>query len=296
MSTQDSVRRAQQRAGQTEEPPRQQALTVLDRPVNSTEQLRVLLTAATESIGRSLPDQRRVERFYQMVMVYAQRTPKLLECTGISILSSALICAQNGLELGPLGHAWLIPRRNKHTGRMEAQFLLGYLGEAELAMRSGEYEAVSAVEVCERDVFDYEQGFRWTIEHRPHRGEDRGAVTHVYAVAWLRGGQHHPFVVLTRAEVEQRRARSQTPDAGPWVTDWLPMARKTSVRALRPQLRLTAEAARVLEADGQVFRTLEPDLLSAAPIEQEPEDGEQPDAPAPASGPPAGPEGQQTLV
>lgn len=275
VSTQDSVRRARERAGQPEGAPRQTAL--IERPVGNVDQLRVLLNAASASIQRSLPDQRKVERFYQMVMVNAQRTPKLLECTGISLLSSALVCAQNGLELGPLGHAWLIPRRNSKTGLTEAQFFLGYLGEAELAMRSGEYESVVGIEVRERDYFRHEQGFGWTIEHVPYADGDRGEVTRVYAVAFLRGGgRHHPFVVLSREEIEARRRRSSSPDDGPWVTDWVPMARKSGIRALRSQLRLTAEAARVQDADGRVFRSLEPDLISqTTPTEEASSSGEQ---------------------
>ena len=78
------------------------------------------------------------------------------------------------------------------------------------------------------------------------------AILAAYAVARLRDGSI-VFEVLTRQEVDARRARSMSRENGPWVTDYARMARKTSLRALFTGglVPMSAEIVRALEVDDE---------------------------------------------
>ena len=72
-------------------------------------------------------------RFANLIMSEVRRTPKLAQCTVPSLAGAVLTCAQLGLEPGPMGLAWIIPRMNRRKGCMEANFQLGYRGAVQLA-------------------------------------------------------------------------------------------------------------------------------------------------------------------
>lgn len=77
---------------------------------------------------------------------------------------------------------------------------------------------------------------------------DRGKVTHVYAVAKLKGGGVQ-FEVMSRAEIEKIRQASKAGNTGSWSTHWDEMAKKTVIRRLFKYLPLSIEAARAVEID-----------------------------------------------
>jgi recombinational DNA repair protein RecT len=84
--------------------------------------------------------------------------------------------------------------------------------------------------------------------HRPHFGADSGPATHVYGRARLRSGDWL-IEVMTAAEVEAIRGRSQAADSGPWVTDWNEMAKKTVIKRLCKALPRSTELAEAIDAD-----------------------------------------------
>jgi recombination protein RecT len=193
-------------------------------------------------IARALPKHITPERMARVALTAMRNTPDLAYSDEVSFLGSVLALAQLGLEPNtPLGQAWLIPR--KRGGGLETTGVIGYQGYQALAFRSGLVASVESRIVFGDDTFDYRYGTDPRIDHKPDEKEERTdpqRVRYAYAVGFMLTGRPI-FEVLTRAQVEKRRARSAAGKSGPWVTDWIAMARKTAVRALWPQLPKSAE-------------------------------------------------------
>lgn len=180
------------------------------------------------------------DRMIKLVFSALNQTPKLLECTPMSLYNSMIQSASLGLEPNtPLGHAYLVPFKGK------AQLIIGYKGYIALAARTGSISKISSHIVREDDIFEYEYGTDEFLRHVP-RGT--GKPTHAYSIAWLKGGEPQ-FEVMTLVEIEEARSRSASANSGPWVTDWEMMARKTPIRKLFHYLPLSAEAARAVAID-----------------------------------------------
>lgn len=212
-----------------------------------------LLRKMEGEIARALPKHVTPERMTRVTLTALRTTPNLANCTRASFLGSVLSAAQLGLEPNtPLGQCYLIPRKNKRKidGQwhefLECTLMLGYQGMLDLARRSGQVSRIYAFVVREGDDFHYQLGVDPTVHHIPREDNDDAAITHAYAVAHLEGGGHQ-FVVLTRAQVDKRRARG---GGGPaWKTDYEAMATKTAIRALFRFLPKSSEMARAVVLD-----------------------------------------------
>lgn len=101
-------------------------------------------------INTTLQDPKRAQRFSAAIVSAVSANPKLQECEATTVLSSALL--GEALNLSPsaaLGQYWLIPYKNNKTGITVCQFQLGVAGYKQLAMRSGQYLDIDAIEVRE---------------------------------------------------------------------------------------------------------------------------------------------------
>lgn len=209
-----------------------------------------------QQIAVALPKHMTADRFVRVALTALLKTPKLLDCTKESVIECMLNCSALGLE--PDGRrAHLIPYGNKCT------LIVDYKGIVELAKRSGDVAGVFAQTVCERDDFTWENG---EVTHRIDWKNDRGGVYAVYATITLKDGTKQTDV-MTRSEVEAIRARSRAGSAGPWVTDWNEMAKKTVFRRASKWITLSPEIADALEKDGDSFSSLTADsnLTQVAP-------------------------------
>lgn len=201
-------------------------------------------------VAQVLPKHVSADRMARIVLSTVRNNAKLQRCSPASFAGSILSAAALGLEPNsPLGLAYLVPYGSECT------LILGYQGMLELARRSGYLQGFHAFPVYEGDTFEYELGLEPKIVHKPsddpRRGDDAAQLTHVYAVATLKGGEK-VFTVLNRAEVERRRMRSATQKnrpSGPWVTDYEAMALKTATRKLWRWLPKSSEMAAAAALD-----------------------------------------------
>jgi len=195
-------------------------------------------------------------------------TPKLKECTSESLFGAIVSCAQLGLEPNtPMGHAYMVPFRNNQANRMDVQVIFGYRGLIDLARRSGNIESIAAHAVFENDEFKFEYGLNEQLMHRP-ASDDRGEITHFYAVAKFKGGGH-AFEVMSRHQVEDIRDNSQNykfardKSKTVWGQHFEEMGRKTAIRRLYKYLPTSIEMAAASAGDGSVVSNL-PDSDTAA--------------------------------
>lgn len=218
--------------------------------------IKTLLEASKEQIGRALPRHMTPERMIQIATVATYKTPRLQECDPMSVVASVVQASELGLEPGgALGHGYLIPRYNKNTRGYACTFLPGYRGLLELARRSGQLANVQARVVHEGDDFEFAYGLEPTLRHRPTLGSGRGKAVAVYATARMRSGET-AMEVMSFDEVEAIRARSQSPNDGPWRTDWSEMAKKTVLKRLLKLLPCSVELSTAIDLDNADYGPL----------------------------------------
>jgi recombination protein RecT len=219
-----------------------------------------MLEEMKPQLQAALPKHLNAERMMRVALTCFRQTPELAKCSPQSVMAAVVQCAQLGLEPGLLGQAYLIPfkknTKDKETNTwrttMECQFIPGYKGLISLARRSGDVTSITATTVRKGDKFKLSLGIDPTIDHEPlMSGDDRGPIVLVYAVAKFKDGGYH-FEWMTKAEIDAIRARSKASAAGPWVTDYEQMAKKTVIRRMANYLPMSVEFANAITASDAV--------------------------------------------
>lgn len=264
----------------TEEKP--QIITDTKRPKTIND----ILLGYKDKIAEALPRHLTADRMMRLVMTEMGRVPKLKECTPASLIGSILTCSQLGLELGPLGHAYLVAYKNSKLNAYECQFILGYKGMITLVRRSAEVQSISAHEVYMGDRFDFAFGLVEKCDHIPTEGE-RGAFRGAYAVVRFKDGSHQ-FDYLSAFEINKIRDKSA--DYKNWVSSgkkwrepiWQEfygeMAKKSVIRRMFKYLPVSTEIQRIVSLDEMADRN---EQRSASIIDGELEGLEAENLPAP---------------
>ena len=228
------------------------------------------------------------ETLASLVYTEATRSPEILnalEEAPTTVASTIMLAAQLGLDpSGPLGHFYLIPRRNKVAGtnrkRWELGFIIGYKGLCELARRSGQIVRMNAGVVFEDELPENAGRFEWTEEppeckHPRAFGIDRSTskLVGAYAVAILPGGERVQ-VFLEKKEIEDRRKKGGKGFG--WKDNYPAMARKSAGRALLngglvPLSPALSKAVAVEnEVESQELHVVEAHQVEEAPARRDP--------------------------
>jgi len=213
------------------------------------DSVRGLLTRYRPQLEMALPRHLKPDRLIRVALTSVQKNPALLECHPITLVGAVVQCAQLGLEPDDgTGKAYLVPFFNSKKNRSEVQFIVGYRGLIDLARRSGQVSAVEARVVHKKDYFEYAFGLQPALDHRPSTDSEPGEPIYFYAIARFRTGDTQ-FDVMTKSEVDTIRKRSKAGQAGPWVSDYEEMGKKTVVRRLAKLLPASAEFLRAVSLD-----------------------------------------------
>lgn len=186
------------------------------------------------------------ERLCRIGLNAASRNPQLMNCTPETIVGAIVNCATLGLEPNLLGHAYIVPFYNGKTGKMEAQFQIGYKGALDLVRRTGAVSTISAHEVYEGDKFEYSYGLEEKLIHIPCGEDDESKITHFYACYKLKDGGTG-FVVMSKAQMNSHRDRfskSKTKQGvvfGPWADHYVSMGLKTVILKLIKYMPVSIE-------------------------------------------------------
>lgn len=221
----------------------------LAKPARTMQTIQALFAdrSVTSRIAAVIPKHLTPERLLKVIVSSISKTPKLLECSQMSLLQSVIAMSELGLEPDAVrGLAYLVPYKGT------CQLIIGYRGYIELARRSGNLRQIEARLVRENDKLDICFGLEPRFEHVPCLDGDAGPPKLVYAIArYADGGEH--IEVMTVAEVEAIRKRSRAATLNPWVTDFEAMAKKTVVRQLAKWLPLSPELVKAIEIDDEQF-------------------------------------------
>ena len=118
-------------------------------------------------IKNTLGDPEKAKRFIATISSSVAVNPALQECDAGSILSAALLGESLNLSPSPqLGQFYLVPFKQKakvdregnilSPEMVKAQFILGYKGYIQLAIRSGYYKKLNVIEIKEGELIKYD--------------------------------------------------------------------------------------------------------------------------------------------
>lgn len=96
--------------------------------------------------------------FISSVLLAVANNDKLKECTPESIYISALRAATLRLSVDlSLGQAYLVPFKNRKTGKDIATFIPGYKGLYDMAIRTGKYRYINVNPLYEGETIDIDR-------------------------------------------------------------------------------------------------------------------------------------------
>lgn len=205
-----------------------------------------LIQAVTEAV----PEGVNPERLLKSIAVCFAKNPKLKQSTKDSIRESVMKLAYTGLfPDGRVAH--LIPYTNRKAGTIECQCQIDYKGYVELAYRSKQVLSIHADVIYEGDEFDYDLGqirkhipYSWRKDAKP---QSKGKLLGAYCIVKMVDAEKHEVMDLDT--VNEIRNRSQSPNSGPWVTDFNEMAKKSAFRRASKWIPITPEVARAVTDD-----------------------------------------------
>lgn len=114
-------------------------------------------------INGTLGDPKKAQRFVASISSAVAVNPALQDCEAGSILSGALLGESLNLTPSPqLGQFYLVPFTSK--GTKKAQFILGYKGYIQLAIRSGYYKKLNVIEIKQGELKKFD-ALSETIEY-----------------------------------------------------------------------------------------------------------------------------------
>ena len=199
----------------------------------------------------ALADKMDPDAFLLAIETAIRKTPKLRECSELSMFIACAQCAEAGLI--PLHDlAYLIPRFNRDSNQMEAHYQSGYKGLIHLVRRDGQFSDVEARLVHEGDHFYYRLGLNPDIDHVPLLTMDTRMVTHAYAIAWPTSETGHTmFEVMSFEQIEHVRKTAADDRSPAWKNYWGQQARKTVLRRLCNYLPLRETTRKFIEQDDE---------------------------------------------
>ena len=107
-------------------------------------------------INNTLGDPKRAAGFVTAITSAVATNPSLQECDPSTILSAGLLGETLQLSPSPqLGQYYLVPFNDRNRGKV-AQFILGYKGYIQLAIRSGYYKKLNAMEIKAGELISFD--------------------------------------------------------------------------------------------------------------------------------------------
>lgn len=110
-----------------------------------------------QMISNTIRDPKRQAKFVTAITSAVSTNPALQACEPISIVSGALLGEALNLSPSPqLGHYYLVPFEDKKNGIFKAQFILGYKGYIQLAIRSGQYRKLNVLPIKQGELISFD--------------------------------------------------------------------------------------------------------------------------------------------
>jgi recombination protein RecT len=170
--------------------------------------------------------------YIQSVLLAVANEPKLQQCTPESVYISALRAATLHLSVDPsLGQAYLVPFKNRKTGKDIATFIPGYKGLYDMAIRTGKYRYINVDHLYEGETIEID---RITGYGKLGGGKIGDAITGYFAAFEMLNG-FFKIIYMSVEEIEahaQQYSRNYGYEDSLWKKEHDKMCRKTILRIL----------------------------------------------------------------
>ncbi len=221
----------------------------------------IVRTKLAEILGKN------VSAFTTSLIQIANQNDMLSKAEPTSILNAALTAATLNLPLNnSIGHAYIVPFNEKQKDgqyKVKAQFILGYKGLKQLAIRSGQFQNLYAKEVYEGQKIEDDTflGYRFDWSKK----ESDTVIG--YASYFRLNNGFESTLYVDKADVDKHGKKySQTykKGYGLWSTDFEKMAIKTitKLHLNSGEAPLSIEMQKGINADQAVINNLEGDDFS----------------------------------
>lgn len=210
----------------------------------AVQEVRHAIERMAPQFKAALPAHVSVEKFVRVTLTAVQTNPQLLNADRRTLFAAATKAAQMGLL--PDGREGAIV-----TFKDQAQWMPMTAGVMKLVRNSGEISTWSVQAVYENDNFEFALGDEEHITHKPALS-NRGKLIAVYSIVTMKDGEKSREVMSVE-DVDAIRKRSRSANAGPWVTDYSEMAKKTVVRRHSKRLPLSTDIDGVVHEDDELF-------------------------------------------
>lgn len=180
---------------------------------------------------------KRSPQFVSSIISMINATPQLQEAfrsNPVSVIQSALKAAAFDLPIDPsLGYAYIAPFRRDEG--MAAQFILGYKGMVQLALRTGAYRRINAVDIREGELKHYN---RLTEEITIEFIDDEEERETMPIIGWaayyclINGTEKTVYMSKKQIDAHERKNRKGRYQSQAWRDNYDAMAAKTVLRRL----------------------------------------------------------------
>lgn len=247
-------------------------------------------------INNTLRDPKKAQRFVASITSAVATNPALQECDPATILSGALLGESLNLSPSPqLGQYYLVPFKNKakydRQGNLikpettDAQFVLGYKGYIQLALRSGYYKHLNVIAVKAGELVHFApltEEVEINLNPDELARENSATVGYLAMFEYLNG--FRKTIYWSREKMEAHALRYSKGYAAKkgytfWEKDFDAMAFKTMLRQLISKwgvmsidLQTAFEADAVAAEDGDYIQT--PPAELPEPVQDEPQEGD----------------------
>lgn len=203
-----------------------------------------MLEAYKGEIEKALPRHMSGDRMVRVALTAFRQNSDLAKCDPKSIFAAIIISSQLGLEIGVLGHAYLVPYKTECT------LIPGWRGLVDLVSRAGKASVWTGA-VYEGDEFSYRLGDSPYLDHVPSGGDESyDKLTHVYAIGRVKGSDWPIVEVWSKDKVVKHRSRfNKVGDRHYSYKHFEAYARKVALMQVLKYVPLSVEVAQAYELD-----------------------------------------------
>ena len=152
----------------------------------------------------------------------------------MTVIQSALKAATFDLPVDQnLGYAYIVPFKNK--GTMTANFILGWKGMHQLALRTGAYRTINVMDVREGELKKYNrltEDIDIQFEEDEDKRESLPVIGYVGYYKLVNGAEKTIYMTVKQIQNHEKKFRKGDYMGKGWRDDWDAMARKTVYRRL----------------------------------------------------------------
>ena len=235
-----------------------------------TDQTKSITVTNYDKIKALAHNQATIQRFTEMLgskphamsyissaMLAVANSNDLMECTPSSVFNSVMRAAALRLSCDPaMKQAHIVPYYNKKQQRREAQFIPGYVGLNQMAMRTGKYRVLNCSYIREGQVIDIDELTGVPHIHGQRTGDTILGYFHYFEL--FDGFKHILYMTVDELRAHGEKYAASNPL---WKNNFDAMARKTVTRLhllrngiLDPYDRTILEAAAEdIPQDGQII-------------------------------------------